>query len=80
MNERRESDERLALLEQRLDQHMAQMDGKVDALTDSVRDLVDAWRAAGLFIAMLKTAAAVVLAVGVIFGAIRYGINPEVPK
>jgi len=41
---------------------------------------VDAWKAAGAMVALVKTAAAVVLAVGVIVGAFMFGINPEGPK
>lgn len=73
MTDRRIPDERVALLEQRLDH----VDEKLDALTESVRDLVDAWRAAGLVITFVKTAAAIVFAIGVLYGAIKYGFSPK---
>ena len=40
-------------------------------------DLVDAWKSAGAMVALVKTAAAVVLALGVIVGAFKFGIMPS---
>ena len=69
-------EERMATLEAKLEQQIKEIDG----LRSDVRELVDAWKAAGAMVAFVKTAAAVVLAVGVIVGAFKFGINPEVPK
>lgn len=48
---------------------------KVDQLSTDVRELVDAWKAAGALVAFVKTAAAVVLAVSVLIGAVKYGVG-----
>jgi hypothetical protein len=69
-------EERMATLEAKLEQQIKEIDG----LRSDVRELVDAWKAAGAMVALVKTAAAVVLAVGVIVGAFKFGINPEGPK
>jgi len=69
-------EQRMATLEAKLEQQIKEIDG----LRSDVRELVDAWKAAGAFVAFVKTAAAVVLAVGVIVGAFKFGINPEGPK
>lgn len=69
-------EERMATLEAKLEQQIKEIDG----LRSDVRELVDAWKAAEAMVAFVKTAAAVVLAVGVIVGAFKFGINPEVPK
>lgn len=45
-------------------------------LRTDVRELVEAWKAAGVLLSLVKTAAAVVLSVGVIIGAWKFGINP----
>lgn len=45
-------------------------------LRTDVRELVEAWKAAGALLSLVKTAAAVVLSVGVIIGAWKFGINP----
>ena len=70
------TEERLATLETKIEQQTKEIDG----LRSDVRELVDAWKAAGAMVALVKTAAAVVLAVGVIIGAFKFGINPEAPK
>jgi hypothetical protein len=67
-------EQRMATLEAKLEQQIKEIDG----LRSDVRELVDAWKAAGAFVAFVKTAAAVVLAVGVIVGAFKFGIGPEV--
>lgn len=69
-------EQRMATLEAKLEQQIKEIDG----LRSDVRELVDAWKAAGAMVALVKTAAAVVLAVGVIVGAFKFGINPEGPK
>lgn len=66
-------EERMATLEAKLEQQIKEIDG----LRSDVRELVDAWKAAGAMVALVKTAAAVVLAVGVIIGAFKFGIGPE---
>ena len=67
-------EQRMATLEAKLEQQIKEIDG----LRSDVRELVDAWKAAGAMVALVKTAAAVVLAVGVIVGAFKFGIGPEV--
>ena len=69
-------EQRMATLEAKLEQQIKEIDG----LRSDVRELVDAWKAAGAMVALVKTAAAVVLALGVIVGAFKFGINPDVPK
>lgn len=69
-------EERLATLETKIEQQTKE----IDAMRGDIRDLVDAWKAAGAMVALVKTAAAVVLAVGVIIGAFKFGINGEVSK
>ena len=69
-------EERMATLEAKMEQQIKEIDG----LRSDVRELVDAWKAAGAMVSLVKTAAAIVLAVGVIVGAFKFGINPEVPK
>lgn len=69
-------EQRMATLEAKMEQQIQELDG----LRSDVRELVDAWKAAGAMVALVKTAAAVVLAVGVIVGAFKFGINPEGPK
>jgi hypothetical protein len=69
-------EQRMATLEAKLEQQIKEIDG----LRSDVRELVDAWKAAGAFVAFVKTAAAVVLAVGVIVGAFKFGINPDATK
>ncbi len=59
-------------------EHINQMQKDVSEIKASVSDLVDAWKSAGMMVALVKTAAAVMLAVGVIVGAFKFGINPEV--
>lgn len=70
------TEQRMATLEAKMEQQIKELDG----LRSDVRELVDAWKAAGAMVALVKTAAAVVLAVGVIVGAFMFGINPEGPK
>ncbi len=70
------TEQRMATLEAKMEQQIQELDG----LRSDVRELVDAWKAAVAMVALVKTAAAVVLAVGVIVGAFMFGINPEVPK
>lgn len=70
------TEQRMATLEAKMEQQIQELDG----LRSDVRELVDAWKAAGAMVALVKTAAAVVLAVGVIIGAFKFGINPEGPK
>ncbi len=67
-------EKRMATLEAKLEQQIKEIDG----LRSDVRELADAWKAAGAMVALVKTAAAVVLAVGVIVGAFKFGIGPEV--
>ena len=67
-------EQRMATLEAKLEQQIKEIDG----LRGDVRELVDAWKAAGAMVALVKTVAAVVLAVGVIVGAFKFGIGPEV--
>ncbi len=67
-------EERMATLEAKLEQQIKEIDG----LRGDVRELVDAWKAAGAMVALVKKAAAVVLAVGVIVGAFKFGINGEI--
>ena len=64
-------EERMATLEAKMEQQIKEIDG----LRSDVRELVDAWKAAGAMVALVKTAAAIVLAVGVIVGAFKFGIN-----
>ncbi len=68
------TEQRMATLEAKMEQQIQELDG----LRSDVRELVDAWKAAGAMVALVKTAAAVVLAVGVIVGAFMFGIGPEV--
>jgi hypothetical protein len=70
------TEQRMATLEAKMEQQIQELDG----LRSDVRELVDAWKAAGAMVSFVKTAAAVVLAVGVIIGAFKFGINPEGPK
>jgi DNA-binding protein YbaB len=49
--------------------HIEQMQKDVSEIKASVSDLVDTWKSAGVMVSLVKTAAAVVLAVGVIVGA-----------
>jgi len=70
------TEQRMATLEAKMEQQIQELDG----LRSDVRELVDAWKAAGAMVALVKTAAAIVLAVGVIVGAFKFGINPEGPK
>lgn len=70
------TEQRMATLEAKMEQQIKEIDG----LRSDVRELVDAWKAAGAMVALVKTAAAIVLAVGVIVGAFKFGINPEGPK
>ena len=67
-------EQRMATLEAKLEQQIKEIDG----LRSDVRELVDAWKAAGAMVALVKTAAAVVLAIGVIVGAFKFGINGEI--
>lgn len=69
-------EERLATLETKIEQQTKEIDG----LRGDVRELVDAWKAAGVMVSLVKTTAAVVMAIGVIIGAWKFGINGEVPK
>lgn len=66
-------EQRMATLEAKLEQQIKEIDG----LRSDVRELVDAWKAAGAMVALVKTAAAVVLALGVIVGAFKFGIMPS---
>ena len=70
------TEQRMATLEAKMEQQIQELDG----LRSDVRELVDAWKAAGAMVALVKTAAAVVLAVGVIVGAFKFGISPESAK
>lgn len=70
------TEQRMATLEAKMEQQIHELDG----LRSDVRELVDAWKAAGAMVALVKTAAAIVLSIGVIVGAFMFGINPEVPK
>ncbi len=66
-------EERMATLEAKLEQQIKEIDG----LRSDVRELVDAWKAAGAMVSLVKTAAAIVLSVGVILGAFKLGIMPS---
>lgn len=66
-------EQRMATLEAKLEQQIKEIDG----LRSDIRELVDAWKAAGAMVALVKTVAAVVLAVGVIVGAFKLGIMPS---
>ena len=57
--------------------HIEQMQKDVSEIKASVSDLVDTWKAAGAMVVLVKTAAAVVLALGVIVGAFKFGIMPS---
>jgi len=70
------TEQRMATLEAKMEQQIQELDG----LRSDVRELVDAWKAAGAMVALVKTAAAVVLALGVIVGAFKFGIIPDGPK
>ena len=63
----------VALLEQKVEA----LEGKVDRLSSDVRELVDAWKAAGTLVAFVKTVAAVVVAVTLIIGSIKLGITGD---
>ena len=69
-------EERLATLETKIEQQTKE----IDAMRVDIRELVDAWKAAGALVSLVKTAGAVVLSLGVIIGAWKFGINGEVPK
>jgi hypothetical protein len=70
------AEQRMATLEAKMEQQIQELDG----LRSDVRELVDAWKAAGAMVALVKTAAAVVLAVGVIVGAFMFGLSPVSSK
>ena len=57
--------------------HIEQMQKDISEIKASMSDLVDAWKAAGAMVVLVKTAAAVVLALGVIVGAFKLGIIPS---
>jgi uncharacterized transporter YbjL len=63
-----------------LKKEMEQMRSDVAEIKDSVESLVDAWKAAGVLVSAVKMAAAVVLAIGVIIGSIKFGISPTEAK
>ncbi len=67
------TEQRIAALEAKLEQQIKEIDG----LRSDVRELVDAWKAAGAMVSLVKTAAAIVLSVGVILGAFKLGIMPS---
>lgn len=50
---------------------------QVQQLSNDVRELVEAWKAAGTMVSFIKTVAAVVVAVTVLIGAVKYGIAGE---
>lgn len=52
------------------------LNAKLDSLQSDVRELVDAWRAAGTMVGFIKTVAAIVVSVSLILGAFKYGITP----
>ncbi len=68
-----DQDIEIALMKARIEQ----MQKDVSEIKASVSDLVDAWKSAGMMVALVKTAAAVVLALGVIVGAFKFGIMPS---
>lgn len=68
-----EQDIEIAILKIRLEQ----MQKDVSEIKSSVSDLVDAWKSAGLMVSLVKTAAAIVLSVGVLIGAFKFGILPS---
>ena len=57
--------------------HIEQMQKDVSEIKASMSDLVDAWKSAGMMVSLVKTAAAIVLSVGVILGAFKLGIMPS---
>jgi diacylglycerol kinase len=63
----------IALLEQKVQA----LEDKVDTMSRDVRDLADAWKAAGTLVAFVKTVAAVVVAITVIIGSIKFGITGD---
>ena len=69
-------EERLAKLETKIEQQTKE----IDAMRVDIRELVDAWKAAGALVSLVRTAGAIVLSLGVIVGAWKFGINGEVPK
>ena len=60
----------IALLKKELEQ----CNEKLDKITADVSELVKAWEAAGMLISVVKGAAALVLAIGVIVGAWKFGL------
>lgn len=42
----------------------------------SVKTLASAWESAGLLISIVKTAAAIVVSITILIGALKYGITP----
>lgn len=52
------------------------LNAKLDTLSADVRELVDAWKAAGTMVGFIKTVAAIVVSVSLIAGAFKYGITP----
>ena len=68
-----DQDIEIALMKARIEQ----MQKDVSEIKASVSDLVDAWKSAGMMVSLVKTAAAVVLALGVIVGAFKLGIMPS---
>lgn len=68
-----DQDIEIALMKARIEQ----MQKDVSEIKASVSDLVDAWKSAGMMVSLVKTAAAIVLSVGVILGAFKLGIMPS---
>lgn len=66
-------DVEIALIKKEIEQ----CNREVLELRNDVRELVDAWKAAGTMLSFVKTAAAIVLAISIIMGAWKFGINPS---
>lgn len=59
-----------------LKQEVEGLNTKLDTLSADVRELVDAWKAAGTMVGFVKTVAAIVVAVSVIIGTLKFGVTP----
>lgn len=63
------NEERMATLEAKLEQQIKEIDG----LRSDIRELVDAWKAAGALVSLVKTAGAIVLSLEAMAAA---GLQP----
>lgn len=57
-----------------LKKEMEQCNKKLDKLSTDVASLVEAWKAAGVLVLVVKSAAALLLAISVIVGAWKFGL------